>query len=57
LRDGFGVGALRRYSARMAPGTRNRLQWAIIVLLLLVIAVLAFKFIVVGSDPSMICTD
>ena len=33
----------------MAPDTRNRLQWAIIVLLLLVIAALAFKFIVVGS--------
>ncbi len=33
----------------MAPGTRNRLQWAIIGLLLLVIAALAFKFIVVGS--------
>lgn len=33
----------------MAPGTRNRIQWAVIVLLLLVIAALAFKFIVVGS--------
>lgn len=40
---------MRRYSAHMAPDTRNRLQWTIIVLLLLVIAALAFKFIVVGS--------